>query len=257
MLLLPAPSLPKAPSRLIGFLAGLMLAAGAGCADSSLDPEELPETAPMVSRLSFDYTVGPGDVLRINVFRHPELSSGIYKQTVPGTPVDAAGQIQMPYIGAVPVAGKTVFQVKEDLEQRLLEYLKRPSVDVAVIEFGYHRIYVIGEVRRPGMFVLDRPMSALEALSLSGGFTVDANRNQVALFNGPIAADNLTLFDAEQLDLAGNTQLKPGDLIYVGRRRWAGVSQAARDLVPILQLISLPVGTARDAVLIQDIRRDN
>jgi polysaccharide export outer membrane protein len=204
--------------------------------------------------LQFDYLVGPGDVLRVNVAGEPDLSSTPYKPNVLGSPVDGSGSIQLPLMGAIPVAGKTVFQIKEDLESRLLKYLKRPSADVAVVEFGSKRFYVLGEVRQPGAFILDRPLTALQALSLTGGFLDDANREQVLLVRGPLQPENMVLFNAEALATDSDFLIAAGDLIFISRRRWSGIGQIARDFIPILQLLSLPIGTARDVALFQDIR---
>jgi len=175
---------------------------------------------------------------------------------VPGSPVAADGTIALPLIGPVDVRNATVFDVQERVTEKLREYLKDPRVDVAVVEHGAHRVFVIGEVRQPGMFVLDRPMTVLEALSLTGGFTNFANREQVALLRGPIAAENVLLLSADDLDPRAGTWLQNGDVIFVGRRSWAEVAQAAQDLVPILQAISLPVSTVRDVAIFQDIREN-
>ncbi len=212
------------------------------------------DPAAAAAALIFDYRVGPGDVLRVNVAGHPTLSSAPSKQNVPGSPVDGTGSIQLPYDIVVHVSGMTVFEVKKAVEERLLQYLKRPAVDVAVVEYGSQRVFVLGEVKNPGMFILDRPMTALQALALTGGFGPDANREQVALFHGQVAEENLVFFNAINLSGAANDFLRPNDVLFVGQRHWAGISQAARDLVPILQLVSLPVGTARDVALFQDLR---
>ena len=225
-----------------------------GCAGATPVKVGANTTLPPPSLPQFDYLVGPGDVLRVNVAGEPELSSAPYKANVPGSPVGASGAIQLPFIGVVPVSGKTVFQIKEDVEARLLQYLKVPSVDVAVVEFGAKRFYVLGEVQKPGMFILDRPITALQAVSLTGGFTPDANRKQIALIRGAVKAENIALFSAERLTAEGNFAIAPGDMVFVGRHSWAGASQVARDLVSVLQLISLPVGTARDIAFFQDIR---
>lgn len=204
----------------------------------------------------FDYLVGPGDVLRVNVFKHPELGSGIYKANTPGTPVNAGGLISLPLIGEIEAAGNDVFAIRDNIQQRLAVYLHDPRVDVSVIEHRAHRFYVFGEIRKPGMFVMDRPLNLIEGLALAGGYTPDADRINVALVRGPISEENITLFDTMNLDPVASSVLQSGDILFVTQREWATIGQAARDLVPILQLVSLPVGTARDVVLIEDIRKD-
>ena len=237
------------------FLLTTILVSGlTSCAGETIEANATPATLPPAQALTFDYLVGAGDVLRVNIAGHPDLSSAPYKQNILGSPVDGRGIIQLPYIGEVEVGGKSVFEIKKEVEAKLRKYLKRPLADVAVIEFNSHRIYILGEVRLPGMISLDRPMTALQVLSLAGGFTDDANRKQIALVRGPVGADNIVLFDVETLNAGGDFALASGDMIFIGRHRWAGVGAVARDLVPILQLISVPVGTARDVALFQDIR---
>lgn len=217
---------------------------------SQTAPEEVPVYAPR----TFDYLVGPRDVLRVNVLGHPELSSAPYKPNTPGSPVDAQGRIQLPLVGSVEVAGKNLQQIREDLLARLGEYLKHPQVDVAMVEFGAYRYYIVGEVNQPGVFVLDRPLTVLEALSRAGGYTRFAYRDEVALVHGPVAEENITLFSTDDLDPLTNRYIQPDDIIFVGRRSWAEVAEVAQDLVPLMQAIFLPVSTARDIAIIQDIR---
>ncbi|MBT7012859.1 MAG: polysaccharide export protein [Planctomycetes bacterium] len=236
--------------------ASLFIAAAlfAACSSPEISGGANPDDLPTPSVNTFDYLVGPGDVLRVNVAGHPALSSGPYRNNAPGSPVDGQGSIQLPYLGSLIVSGKTVHEIKADLQTRLLEYLKRPFVDVSVVEFGSQRIYVMGEVRKPGSFTFDRPITAMQALSLTGGFTDDANREQVALVRGDVTPENIVLFDAEHLNSGGDFALASGDMLFISRHKWAGVGAVARDLIPILQLISVPVGTARDVALFEDIR---
>lgn len=193
------------------------------------------------------YTIGPGDVLRVNVFAHPELSSGEWKQGGLGSPVDGSGQVMLPLLGAVPVAGATVVEVGELLEQRLARYLREPHVDVAVLEFGSQRFVVCGAVRAPGVYVLERPTSVLEALARAGGPDEAANLEQIAWVHGPLRPENLRLFDASEIDPVGASAIASGDLIYVGRRGWAYTADAARDVLPILQAVVLPLSVALQA----------
>lgn len=246
------------PSLLLGALAWLCVMG----ACSSEPPRVLDHDAPAAETPTwgepqvFDYLLGPNDVLRVNVWRHPELGSGLYRANTPGTPVDGSGKISLPVIGEVAASGRTIFDLRDEIEARLGVYLRDPRVDISILEQNAHRYYVFGEVKKPGMFVMDRPMTAIQALAMAGGYTTDADRNHIALVRGPIAEENVTLFDTEDLDPLAAMSIRDGDLIFVTQRDWAGVGQAARDLVPLLQLISLPVGTARDIVLIEDIRRD-
>ncbi|MBV8761865.1 MAG: polysaccharide biosynthesis/export family protein [Deltaproteobacteria bacterium] len=123
------------------------------------------------------YRVGPGDVLMVLVFGHPELAIGTYmpagatltqtSRTV-GLVIDNDGTIQLPLIGAVNVAGKSSEEIRALVEQRLSTYLKDPHVTVQVLFNGSIRYYLLGEFAQPGIKFADRPMRLLEALSLGG-----------------------------------------------------------------------------------------
>jgi len=229
----------------------------AGCSST---PEVLPGPVPsppdqgFAVTPNFDYRIGPGDILRINVFGHPELSSAYFKSSTPGTPVDGNGTISLPFLDPIPVNGDSVFQVQEKVVKGLGEYMVKPKVDVAVIEFHAHRVYVVGEVKNPGMFVLDRAITAQQALALAGGFTNFSYRDEIALIRGPIKPENVTLFNADDLDPKSAAVLQADDVVFVGRRAFSGVGQAFQDLVPILQVISLPISTARDVAIFNDVR---
>jgi polysaccharide biosynthesis/export protein len=248
--------------RISLFLFSLFAVIGtSGCSNDP--PKVIEDREPLAGGMNsmmpipaFEYLVGPGDVLRVNVFRHPELGSGIYRANTPGSPVDAGGMISLPLIGDVIASGRTVFTVRDEIETRLAAYLRTPKADVSVLEHNAHRFYVFGEIRRPGVFIMDRPTTAMEGLALAGGYTLDADRMNVALIRGPIAEENITIFDTKDLDPVAGSILQSGDILFVTQRKWASIGQAARDLVPLLQLVSLPIGTARDVVLIEDIRKD-
>jgi protein involved in polysaccharide export with SLBB domain len=248
---------PRSPFmfRILPIALVLAVASLAACSSETIQGDATPDTLPLPAPQAFEYRVGPGDVLRVNVAGHPELSSAPLRSGVTGSPVDGSGKIQLPYIGEVEVSGKTVFEVKASVELLLERFLKKPMADVAVVEFGSQRVYVLGEVNKPGMFVLDRPLTASQILALTGGFTSDANREQIALVRGRVAPENIVLFDADSLNSGGDFFVAAGDMVFVGRRAWSGVAAAARDLVPILQILALPVGTARDVALIQDYQR--
>lgn len=203
---------------------------------------------------AFEYPVGPGDVLRIQVYKHPELSSAPFRANMPGTPVDPTGNISMPLVGAVHVQGLTVWQVREKLTESLARYLREPMVDVALLEAGSHQIFVLGEVVKPGMFLLDRPTSAVESIGLAGGMTDTASRGTVAVVRGSLESPQVLVFDATTITLEGRIPLQAGDIVFVSERSFASTARATRDLIPILQAISLPISTARDVVWIDELR---
>ncbi|WP_374244434.1 polysaccharide export protein [Zoogloea sp.] len=132
-----------------------------------------------------DYKVGPGDVLTIIVWDHPELTTpaGQYRAAdQAGTVVNEDGTIYYPYVGSLQVVGKTSRQIREMLASRLAKFIERVQLDVRVAAFRSQRIYVVGEVAKPGLLpISDVPMTVLEAVNQAGGFGPEADHSRVLL----------------------------------------------------------------------------
>jgi polysaccharide export outer membrane protein len=110
------------------------------------------------------YAVGPEDVLKVTVFNETELSRS-YR-------VDVDGAITFPLIGIVPVEGRTASQIAEDLTRRLADgFLRNPQVSVEVEQYRSRTIFVLGEVKEPGMFSITGEVTLLEAITKAGSFT--------------------------------------------------------------------------------------
>ncbi len=240
--------------RLLPLLTLLLVAACRNTPPRILEPEgDVAASEPAsLEDVRFVYRVGPGDVLRVNVFGHPDLSSPLMEGG-PGSPVDGTGAVMLPAIGSLDVDGCTVQEVAARVETALRRYLNEPRVDVAVVEYGSQRVFVLGEVEQPGAVVLERPTSAYEVLARAGGFGPYANMRQVAWVSGAMTEENLRLFDGTEIDPVGVERVRPGDLIYVGRRSWASTSQAAQELLPIFAVLAQPVSLAIQALTLERI----
>ncbi len=228
----------------------------AACSSSPPSVLEVPPEVPTDLTISstdrvgsFEYRVGPGDRLRVGVFAHPELSANA--ATVLGT-----GKILLPLVGPVHVAGQSLEEVGASVEDSLGRFLKEPHVDVQVERFGSQLYLVFGEVAKPGNYPLERPITALEALARSGGLGPFANRAQVAWVRGGFREENLVLFDASQLDPVAMQRVRPGDVLFVGRRSWADLSEAARDVLPFMQTLALPLSIALQAATLNEVLTD-
>jgi polysaccharide export outer membrane protein len=111
------------------------------------------------------YTVGPGDGLQVSIF------AGGEKQEDFSVTITEAGMITCPLIGDLPVAGLTVPEVARRMKQKLDgDYYVHPDVIVQVTEYA-GKIYVLGEVRHPGVYPIRQGLTALTACGLAGGFT--------------------------------------------------------------------------------------
>jgi polysaccharide export outer membrane protein len=112
---------------------------------------------------SFDYRIGPHDILNIFVWREPDLTQDVT--------VMADGKISFPLIGDITAQGHTVNELKEKVAAALKKFITAPEVTVIVRESRSQRIYTLGKLNAPGPYPLEPNMTVLQALSTAGGFT--------------------------------------------------------------------------------------
>jgi polysaccharide biosynthesis/export protein len=191
------------------------LNASAAAADSSKKPAN--SNVPAV-----DYKVGPGDILTIIVWDHPELTTpaGQYRSAdQAGTVVAEDGTIYYPYVGTLSVAGKTTRQVRDLLVSRLSKFIEKVQLDVRMAAFRSKRVYVVGEVSKPGQQdVTDIPMTVLEAVNRAGGFTPEADHSRVLLTRKGTTyrVDIQAMYEEGATEQ--NALLEPGDILNVSDR---------------------------------------
>jgi polysaccharide biosynthesis/export protein len=121
------------------------------------------ETVKKSATVDPNYVIGAQDVLDINVWKEPDVS-----RTVPVRP---DGKISLPLLNDVQAAGLTPAQLAAQVTDSLKKYVTNPQVTVIVTVINSQRVYILGEVTRPGAFPLLPGMSVLQALSSAGGFT--------------------------------------------------------------------------------------
>ena len=145
--------------------------------------------------------------------------------------IDPTGQIMFPVIGEVPAAGKTVAELRDEIQQRLSEYLVNPQVTINVSAILSQKIHVIGEVNSPGSFIMEQKILVWEGILKAGGFTRDANEKKVLLVRSEkgIAKVNVINLDIKEMvkdgKLTQNAYLNNGDIIYVPPKRIASVER--------------------------------
>ncbi|HEX7489933.1 MAG TPA: polysaccharide biosynthesis/export family protein, partial [Anaeromyxobacteraceae bacterium] len=170
----------------------------------------------------YHYRIAPYDVLQVTVWDHPELTAPTGQFRSPeenGSQVHADGTVFYPYVGTIPVAGKTVEEVRQLITERIAHTIARPQIDVRVAAFRGKKVQVTGEVVAPTTVpVTDVPMRVQDALALAKGFTSESDFSRVALSRGgkTYELDLQALY--EQGDASQNWLLQDGDVVNVPDR---------------------------------------
>jgi polysaccharide export outer membrane protein len=158
-----------------------------------------------------DYIIGPGDVLDISVWKDEALTKLVT--------VLPDGKITFPLIGEAKAGGKTVAQLKEELEKKLNRYAPGVDLSLLVQQVNSMLIYVIGRVNNPGRFVLNANVDVLQALSMAGGLNPFAKRGKVKIYRKTPRGTEIFNFDYDDVtggkNLEQNIMLKRGDVIVV------------------------------------------
>jgi len=171
-----------------------------------------------------EYVIGPGDVLMVRVWGDEDLTRDVM--------VSPDGSFRFPLIGEVKAAGNTVEDVRRVITERLADgYLVDPQVEIAIRAYRSRRVYVLGEVVRPGAYSLDTQASVIEIISEAGGLSEDAG-NVAQIIRGrkgwskdkPLTPDEEAVGQVIRVDLrglltgkadTGNLEICDGDTIFV------------------------------------------
>ncbi len=158
------------------------------------------------------YIVGEADVLRINVWKQPEIS-------LVSVVVRPDGMVSVPLVGEVKVSGMTPVQIEATLVEDLKQYVNEPRVTVSVAEIGSKNVYVTGEVQHPGSYPLVGPLDVLQVIAKAGGVTPYAHRGRVFILrseNGTkqkLPVNYGRIFKGKNPEQ--NIRLQPGDTVVV------------------------------------------
>jgi polysaccharide export outer membrane protein len=159
------------------------------------------------------YVIGPGDILRVSVWKNPELS-------VEAVPVRPDGKISVPLLSDVQAAGLTPEELKELLTRSLAEYVQNPDVTVVVTQILSKRVHVLGQVARPGAVVINQDMRVIDAIAIVGGFGPFADKDDIKVLRRSEGGGTVEYrFDYDAFmrgrGVEGNILLMPGDTIVV------------------------------------------
>lgn len=190
-------------------LAPLLALALGACAPRATQPAAPPPSSAAAVDLSAA-TLGPGDVFEARVFQEPELS-GFYQ-------VGPQGDVVFPLCQRVVVGGLTANGAAEKLRACLAEgFIRNPQVSVLIKEFNSKKVFVFGEVQKPGTFPFEDGMTVVQAVTLAGGFTRNAAQNSTSItrrVNGQEVKVKVWVQDIA-LGKAPNVTLEPGDIVFV------------------------------------------
>ena len=160
---------------------------------------------------SSGYTIKPGDVVKVSVWREPEL------QLLGAVRPD--GGFSVPLAGDIMTKGLTVEGLRNVITERLSRYISEPTVSVSVEEARGNTFYVLGKVVRPGEFMIRRATDVMQGLSMAGGFSTYAKVNDIRILRrekgSQVAISFVYSEVAEGENLKQNILLQSGDVIVV------------------------------------------
>ena len=190
-------------------LLALLLGAAAACRTAPPQPVLTPAAAVEAQGASTGGTLGPGDVVEVRVFQEPE-HSGVWRLSPEGT-------IDYPLCGKVELAGRTSSTAADALNQCLARYLRRPQVSINIREYNSKKVFVFGEVQKPGTFPLEGEMSIIQAVTLAGGFTKLAAKNNTNVTRIVEGQERKIRVPVEDIGVGRerNFLLQPGDIVFV------------------------------------------
>jgi len=164
-----------------------------------------------VQSVSPSYKIGPGDVLRISVWKEEGMEQEVL--------VKPDGGITFPLAGDIQASGLSTQELTEALKSKLKRYIPNPVVTVSVLQAVSNKIYVVGKVNRPGEYNATHYMDVLQALSLAGGLTPYAESDEIKIIRRRNGQKEVFEFDYDEVvsgeKLEMNIVLEAGDTIAV------------------------------------------
>lgn len=162
-------------------------------------PEEVTSASPGGTEV-----LRPGDVVRLRIWREPDLSGDF--------PLDESGFVTVPKLGRIEAVGFSRDSLKRYLVSSYEAYLRNPSIEVSLLR----RISVLGAVRTPNVYAVDPTMTVAEVVAMAGGAAPDGKMNQVQVVRGQERLE-LELTQGTRLS---DTPIRSGDQLYVPQRSW-------------------------------------
>jgi polysaccharide export outer membrane protein len=195
--------MPREVRRLVAFLRIVILVLVLVARSMIIAPALNAQPAPSQDA----YVLGPGDTIDVVVYGEADLSRSVT--------VKPDGAVSLPLLGEVKAAGKTTKQFADELVRLYSKYLKQPSITVTVREFRVDRIYILGQVARPGEYQLRVTTGIMELLASAGGPTNRADLAKVVVIRGKMEAMQLNLLEAFATNRSPDVKLLAGDVLFI------------------------------------------
>lgn len=193
------------------FSHGLATLALAALAASGMQALAAAPAAPAATTSTEAYTVKPGDVLSISVWKEPDLQGPVL--------VRPDGSFSFPLAGQMDARGKTVADLQTLVTERLRKYISDPVVTVSVQEVKGNKVYVLGQVNKPGEFIVNPRVDVMQALSMAGGTTPFAALGDIVILRRSDAGQQALPFRYADVSRGRNLQqnivLQAGDVVVV------------------------------------------
>lgn len=174
-----------------------------------------------------DYVLAPGDVLNIRVFGHEDLE-------IKAVEIRPDHKIDFPMVGEISTFGTTPGKLAHMLTVSLREFLRDPQVSINVDKYHTTRLYILGEINKPGLYELNKQHNLLDAIGIAGGYTKDAAKKKVFVIPGdqakqPSEVNLLQLLQTGDAKL--NISLGDGDTVFLTSNNRLDFS---RDILPLI-----------------------
>ena len=210
----------KSCNAILVFLLSLFLTACVASARNT-PPVAAPSHQTPSSAQIPEYQIRAGDQLDIKFFYNPDLNEQVF--------VRPDGRISLQLAHEIIAAGLTPAQLTDVLTAKYAEELDKPEITVIVRAFGGQRVYVDGEVNKPGIINLSTPMTVVQSLAEAGGVKDTARTSELVIIRrGPDAKPIALVMDMEKVvdgtDMGRDLYLMPNDIVYVPRSRIANVN---------------------------------
>lgn len=204
-------------------------------ADMAAQDAANPADAARSAIVAKDYALRPGDQLNIVVTQQQDLGNSSANQ-VPFV-VRPDGNVSFPLVGEIHAEGMTVSEFTAAIRDRLARYIVEPDVAVNITQLGRMRVYLFGEVKKPGAVELEKSHTVIDAIGAAEGFTRDAAKKKVYLIHQDQPQSLIPVNLNHMLttgDLRENYTLREGDILYLTRNHRIDF---ARDIAPIFNSI--------------------